>query len=100
MRKLKDLTPADFPGIDALKFEEWKQAVADANRNLGYFWLAFLALAVILFLAFQVIAFPGIVVLLLAMWLINRKGNRLFKELGLTRPTLREAMKRPGPPAP
>ena len=59
-----------------------------------------LALTVVVFLAFQVFVFPGIVVLLLAMWLINRKGNRLFKELGLTRPTLREAMKRPGQPAP
>lgn len=99
MRKVQELTSADFPGIDSLKFEEWKQSSVIANRNLGYFFLAFLAIGVILYLAFEIIATPGFLLIIVAQVLIFREPGRLFKELGLTRKDLNEARRRPSPPA-
>ena len=100
MRKVEELTSADFPGIDSIKFEQWKQAAFNANRNLGYLWLAFLVIAAILYFAFDIFALPGFLLIIVAQWLIFRKTNQLFKELGLTRVALKEALKRTGPPAP
>ena len=99
MRKVQELTSADFHGIDSLKFEEWKQSLVDANRNLIYFFLALLAIGVILYLAFDIIATPGILLILVAQGFIFRKSGRLFKELGLTRKDLNEVRRRPSPPA-
>jgi len=100
MRKVQELTSADFPGIDPLKFEQWKQSSITANRNLGYLWLAFLVIVAILYFAFDIFALPGFLLIIVAQWLIFRKTNQLFKELGLTRVALKEALKRTGPPAP
>jgi hypothetical protein len=100
MRKVAELTSADFPGIDSLKFEQWKQSVVNANRNLGYLMLAFLAIIAILYLAFDIFAIPGFLVIILAQWLIFRESGRLFKELGLTSKALIEARRRAGPSAP
>lgn len=100
MRKVQELTSADFPDIDSLKFEQWKQSQVNANRNLGYLWLAFLVIMAILYFAYDIFAFPGFLIILVAQWLIFRESNQLSKELGLTREDLKEALRRSGPPAP
>jgi len=100
MRKVNELTSADFPGIDSLKFEEWKQSSANANRNLGYLWLAFLVIVAILYFAFEIVALPGFLLIIVAQWLIFRESAQLSKELGLTREVLNQARRRSGPPAP
>ena len=34
MRKISELTADDFPGVDSVKFQEWKTVFKNARRNL------------------------------------------------------------------
>ena len=97
MRKLEDLTGADFPELDPQKFEEWKQARIQANRYAAYFVIGLVVLNVILFVTTGSLVLGGLLLLLVIVG-IERRPGRLWKELGLTRKALKEARTRPGPP--
>jgi len=96
MRKVQDLTAADFPGVDPGRFEEWKQALKDAERNTIYLLAGLVVLNIVLYLVFDSIMLGGLL-LLLVFFFIWRTPNRLAKELGLTNASIRAARKRPGP---
>ena len=52
------------------------------------------AIIVIILVATGTLLIPGVVPLLIALWLINRKANRLGKELGITRASIKQALAR------
>jgi hypothetical protein len=93
MKSFKDLTAADFPGADEAKFDEWKQAVKDANTYTAVLVVGLVVLNVILYLTTGSIMLGGLV-LLLIFFFIWRKPNRLGKELGMTRQRIKEARSR------
>ena len=43
MKAIADLQPTDFPGVDAARFDAWKQASLEAQRRT--WWVAPLMLA-------------------------------------------------------
>jgi hypothetical protein len=93
MKKFKELTAADFPGADLQKFDEWKQAVNDANTHTVMLLIGLVLLNVILFVTTGSIMLGGLL-LLLPIFFINRKPNRLARELGITRQKIKEARSR------
>ncbi len=88
-RKFKELTVEDFPGVDPQKFDEWKEAVMEANQNTIMVFVGLIIFNIILFIALKGFMLGGLL-LIIVLVLINRKPNRLAKELGITR----EAIKR------
>jgi len=106
MRSVQELTPADFPGLDAAKFEEWKQARKEADSKAKIKLLVLLGIVVlnvILFVAMEQFVIPGLLPLILIMFIglkAERNAGRLWKEVGLTRQALKEARSRSGPPVP
>ena len=93
MKKLQDLTAEDFPGIDHDKFYEWKSAVQSANTYTAVIFIALIIVNVILFATTGRIMLGGLL-LLAPLFLINRKPNRLAKDLGMTRQRIKEARAR------
>ena len=65
MKKFKDLTAADFPGVDAAKFDEWKQAVQSANTYSVILLVGLVVLNVILYLTTGSIMLGGLFLLLI-----------------------------------
>jgi hypothetical protein len=93
MKKFKDLTAADFPGIDAQKFQSWKAAIEGANVWTAAVLIGLVLLNIILYVTTGSIALGGLVLLLVFVF-IWRKPNRLGKELGMTRQRIKEARSR------
>ena len=93
MKKFKDLTAADFPGADAAKIDEWKQAVQNANTYTVVLLVGLVVVNLILYLTTGSIMLGGLL-LLLIFFFIWRKPNRLGKELGMTRQKIKEARSR------
>ena len=90
MKKFKDLAASDFPSVDVQKFDEWKNAVLDANRRTAIMLIGLVLLNIILFLATGSVILGGLL-LFLAFFFIWRKPNRLGKELGMTRAVIKHA---------
>jgi len=93
MRKLNELTADDFPGADPQKFEEWKQAVQNANTYSIILLVGLVLFNVILYAATGSIMFGGLLLLLIFV-LIQRKPGKLAKELGITPQKIKEARSR------
>lgn len=102
MRQIAQLTVDDFPGIDAVRFQQWKQALLSAT----WVWLtltALLSTALIVLTHFTDISlgFLGIGVLFVAYWVIASlvyvRPNQLAKELGLSKQVIRSARRRRSP---
>jgi len=89
-RKFKELTAEDFPGVDGEKFNEWKEAVIEAEKNIIMVFVGLIILNVILFLAMGSFMLGGIL-LVVVLILVNKKSNRLAKELGITRDAIKRA---------
>ncbi|MCX6174275.1 MAG: zinc ribbon domain-containing protein [Ignavibacteriales bacterium] len=89
-KKFKELTAEDFPGVDPEKFDEWKEAVLEADKNIIMVFVGLLVLNVILFLAMGSFMLGGIL-LVIVLIMVNRKPNRLAKELGITRDAIKRA---------
>ena len=89
-KKFKELTAEDFPGVDPEKFNEWKEAVQDAQKNSTLVLAGLLVLNVILFLTTGSFMLGGLL-LIVVFILINRKPNKLTKELGITRDAIKRA---------
>jgi len=105
MKAYKDLTALDFPGVDPEKFEKWKQASMNAEKNT---WIMVVITVVIVLLYFVGIylatgrmpiggilgAFvPTIFVLISSSVVSTIWGgvNRLSRELGIGRAALKRA---------
>ncbi len=94
MIKIKNLRPADLPGVDEKKFKQWQDAHAKGIKQWsipGYvlvFLFVFLAIAEI-FLLMP----PVMLLLILVGFLSYRKQSKLFKALGITKQDLRKARK-------
>ncbi len=101
MKKIKDLTAEDFPGIDADKFESWKQAQSSVGRAIAMSnWFIWPALLVEL--AIRGVLGATIFLLSLFGWFIymftyvRRRGKEarsLGEELGIEGDVLRRALK-------
>jgi len=98
-KKIKDLTANDFPGIDPVKFSQWKEARISSNRNLI---IGFSILFLIMILAqLKVFNFGGIQWLLCAFavipinYLATAKFRKLSKELNISNQRIRDALKKP-----
>jgi hypothetical protein len=104
MRNFNQLTPDDFPGIDNLKFEQWKKMRIKANKMIfisimGLLLLSIINLILIYMKVYGDIPNNGLIVyciILLAyciiMILIGYKPNKLQKKLGITRKNVAEAL--------
>ena len=90
MKKFQELTASDFPDVDPEKFSEWKIAVLDANKNSTILLVGLVVVNIILFLVTGNLVLGGLL-LLLAFFFIWRKPNRLAKELGIDRATIKRA---------
>ena len=94
MKKFKDLTAADFPGIDPVKFAQWQDAANRLNRNWRNAIIVLVILNVILLIVCQALALGGLL-LFVVMAFVNRSAARtvmtLEKELGLTRALVQAA---------
>lgn len=94
MKKLSELKAEDFPSVNPERFEEWKKAAINAQRNS---WIISLVIA----LAFLIFIFSGgsgfipailmIALLAVAGIMVNAKANRLAKELGITKDMIKKA---------
>ena len=97
MKKFKDLTTDDFPGMDAEKITQWKEAVMQMNRNWSIGLIVLVAINIVLYLATRSLMLGGIVFFII-MFFVNQGPSRtarvLQKELGLTRAVIMKARKR------
>ncbi|MBN2559298.1 MAG: hypothetical protein JXB33_11140 [Clostridia bacterium] len=95
MKKLKDLVPEDFPGVDSAKFEEWKQEQVKAARNSTIVvWgiTAAVLIAIFVFDVYGIIpAILAIALIAVSGILINKKANDLARELGITKEMIKKA---------
>ena len=85
MKKLDELTSADFPGYPPDKIDEWLAAARETNRNYLMYMGGLLLVFIIISLAIQRIALPGLLLLIVGPIFINRKVRKLEKELHITR---------------
>jgi hypothetical protein len=98
-KKFKDLTATDFPGVDPVKFEEWKKERNSSVRNqiIG----DLIVLAIMLMAQFGVFTFGALEWLLcvVAIFIINMvatmKFRKLGRELNITNSTVRDALRKP-----
>jgi hypothetical protein len=98
-RKIEELQASEFPGVDPVNFAEWREEAVKAWGKTKVVLIILLILNVILIFTMVGIALGGLP-LFLVLYLINRKSNRLLKELGITRADIRHARKHPTLPAP
>ncbi len=103
MRKISELTPDDFPGVDAEKFAAWKEAEKSAGKNQ--------MIATAILIGAAIITIPliggaiGYFLPLLAYFAFSifvgmpngKKARRLMEELGITRAAIQEARRREPP---
>ena len=97
-KKFKDLTVSDFPGVEPLKFEEWKNLSLKVNMAL----ILGLPLLLGLILVFQIViggAIGGFLPLILwfgYMFLyvspLSSKAGKLGKSLGIDRTAVKKAL--------
>jgi hypothetical protein len=65
MKSISDLTASDFPGVDPIKFNEWKKSAKHANRSKTILGVGLLLLNIILFLAYGRFVSGGLLLVLI-----------------------------------
>ena len=85
MKKFDELTPADFPGYDPEKIEEWMAVAKESNKNYLLYMGGLLFLFVIISIAMGRVAIPGLVLLLIVPIFLRSKVRKIEKELKMTR---------------
>ena len=83
MKKVKDLTAADFPGVDPQQFANWHQAELKASQQRIIVLVVMITINIALIFTGIGVFFGGLL-LLLILYLIARTPNRLLKAAGLT----------------
>ncbi|MEX1208988.1 MAG: hypothetical protein WEE36_10385 [Acidimicrobiia bacterium] len=93
MKAMADLQATDFPGVDSVRFDAWKQASLEAQRKT--WWVLPLMLAAIVAVFFLVQGFVGAALIIgvagVGGMLISGPANRAAKEAGITRNMVRQA---------
>ena len=93
MKAMADLQATDFPGVDAVRFDAWKQASLEVQRRT--WWVAPLMLAAIVAVFFLVEGFVAAALIIgiaaVGGLLISGPANRAAKEAGITRNMVRQA---------
>jgi hypothetical protein len=96
MKKFKALTADDFPGIDPVKFVQWRDVVVRMNKRWMIALWILLGLNVILIVVFPAVCLGGLL-LIVIMAFVNRDDARtagkLYKELGLNPRLIKAARK-------
>jgi hypothetical protein len=94
MKKLSELKEEDFPSVDPERFEEWKKAAINAQRNA---WFIMPVIVVLAFLIFFFSVDSGFIpaILMIALLavagiMVNAKANRLAKELGISKSMIKK----------
>jgi hypothetical protein len=95
-REIQDLMLAEFPGVDAARFEEWKRDATLAKKRVRMAWICYGLLAFLLLATGIGALLPGLP-LLVTLYLINRKQWRLAKALGIAQ-SYQAALKSPPDP--
>jgi hypothetical protein len=93
MKKINELTPGDFPGYDSKKINEWLIAAKETNKNYLIYMGGLLLLFILISIAAGTVVLPGLLLLLIIPYFINRKVRKLEKELKLTRKVVMMARK-------
>jgi len=87
MKKIIDLQPSDFPGVNPQKFEEWKQATHYASRRTNIVWIVLIVVNSILFISRiggPLVYFLLCIIAIAITGFIQRPTMSLLKELGMT----------------
>jgi hypothetical protein len=98
-RAIEELQVSEFPGVDPSGFDDWKEEATKAWGRTKVTLIILLVVNVILVSTMGAVALGGLP-LLLVLYLVNRKANRLLKELGITGAEVMNARKNPPLPAP
>jgi hypothetical protein len=77
MKKISKLSAAEFPGINEVKFNEWKEAVKKANQNTWIAMIVLVILNIFSYLFFKSVILGGIL-LVIVLVVINNKPNKLL----------------------
>lgn len=85
MKKFNELTPADFPGYDPVKIEQWMDAAKEANKNYLKFIGGLLLLFIVISFAVGTLVLPGLILLIFVPMFISRRTRKIEKELKMTR---------------
>lgn len=94
MRPIEQLQEVEFPGVDPVRFAEWRQEAASAARNTKTTFVILLIFNIILVFTVGGIALGGLP-LFLVLYLLNRRSQRLLRELGITPQEINNARRRP-----
>ena len=106
MRRMIELTAEDFPGTDHAKFEEWKKMrMATDKKIMGavviLFILSIISIIMLIIRVYgnDIMNFWYVYCLLLIVYMIailafSSKTLSLQKSLGITKRSMREAMKK------
>jgi uncharacterized membrane protein YqjE len=84
-RSIQDLSAAEFPEVDPERFEQWKLEAIRAKKHVRTALIVYGVLALLLLVTGIGVLLPGIP-LLVVLYLIIRKQNRLATELGIVHP--------------
>lgn len=108
-RKIAQLQPNDFPGVDTVAFAKWR---ASATKYEPLAWSVYIGILIAVPLVFIVLRplpdtpvllkVPGFTLVLFAILLgsvllITREPRALAKQAGITPEAIKEARRRPGP---
>jgi uncharacterized membrane protein (DUF2068 family) len=94
MRPIEQLQEAEFPGVDPVRFAEWRQEAASAARNTKTTFVILLIFNIILVFTVGAISLGGLP-LFFVLYLLNRRSRRLLRELGITAQEINNARRLP-----
>ena len=94
MRPIEQLQEVEFPGVDPVRFAEWRQEAASAARNTKTTFVILLIFNLILVFTVGAIALGGLP-LFFVLYLLNRRSRRLLRELGITAQEINNARRLP-----
>lgn len=99
MKNVHDLQVSDFPGVDPVRFDEWKAALALASKAANLFsWPVGLMIIGAIWPDLRSILLPIFLLLTFGLFalLVRRvlRVRRLQRELGITNAAVRAARKR------
>jgi uncharacterized membrane protein (DUF2068 family) len=94
MRPIEQLQEVEFPGVDPVRFAEWRQEAASAARYTKTTFVILLIFNIILVFTVGAISLGGLP-LFFVLYLLNRRSRRLLRELGITAQEINNARRLP-----
>lgn len=108
-RKIAQLQPGDFPGVETVAFDKWRESAAKYEPLAWTVYIGILIVVPLVFIAWSplpdapvILKIPGFALILFAVLLgsvllITREPRALAKQAGITPEAIKEARKRFGP---